>query len=78
MRHFIPCGYLTPGGARRYTSLSPQTLAHAVEYGELRAYKVGHQILYARRDLDEFIRQTPVAADVEKIVDKIVAEVGGL
>ena len=66
-------GYLTKETAKFYTGLSPRTLEYAVSGGRLRAFKVGKRVLFAREDLDRFIRQRQVGADTfDKIVDDLV------
>lgn len=77
MTSTIESGYLTKELARLYTSLSPRTLEYAVAKGQLRAYRVGKRILFAREDLDRFVRQKHAGADLDAIVNEAVAEVLG-
>jgi excisionase family DNA binding protein len=69
-------GYLTKDAARAYTSLSPRTLEYAVSEGKLRAFKVGKRVLFAKEDLDRFIRQKQAGADLDRLVNETLAELG--
>jgi excisionase family DNA binding protein len=70
-------GYYTKEAAKLYTSLSQRTLEYAVSRGKLRAFKVGKRVLFAKEDLDRFIRQREAGADIDRIVDEAVRDVLG-
>ena len=70
-------GYFTKEGAKNYTSLSARLLDYATERGELRRFKVGKRVLFAKEDLDNFIRRKQAGADLDAIVNEVVAGVAG-
>jgi excisionase family DNA binding protein len=80
LRRMTQCepGYFTKEAARTYSNLSLRTIEYAIARGKLRAYRVGEKrVLIAREDLDRFIRQREVGADLDKIANETVAEVLG-
>jgi excisionase family DNA binding protein len=77
MTHAVEQGYFTKEDAKTYTRLSPRTLEYAVAEGKLRAFKVGKRVLFAKENLDYFIRQRQAGADLERLVDETVNEVLG-
>ena len=71
-------GYFTKEAAKTYSNLSLRTIEYAISQGKLRAYRVGKKrVLIAREDLDRFIRQREIGADLDKIVNETVTEVLG-
>lgn len=72
----IEAGYYTKDGARAYTGLASRTLEYAVSQGRLRAFKVGKRVLFAREDLDRFIRQQTAGVDLDAIVNDVVRDLG--
>lgn len=69
--------YFTRAEAANYTRLSLRSIDYARERGELRAFRVGKKVLFAREDLDRFIRAGTIGADLDKMVDETVAELLG-
>lgn len=72
----VETGYYTKEAATAYTSLSQRTLEYAVAEGKLRAYRVGKRVLFAREDLDRFIRQKRAGADLDAVIGQVMIELG--
>jgi excisionase family DNA binding protein len=70
-------GYYTKESAKFYTGLSQRTLEYAVSEGKLRAFKVGKRVLFAKEDLDRFVRQRQTGTDLDQLVDETITEVLG-
>jgi len=68
--------YLTKAQACLYTSLSERTLDYARERGELEWYKVGKRVLLQKKSLDAFLERHRAGADLDKIVNDVVSELG--
>lgn len=68
--------YLTKAQAQVYTGLSERTLDYARERGELDSYKVGKRVLFSRVSLDVYIQQHRVGADLDRIVNDVMSELG--
>lgn len=64
----ISQGYFTKEQAKAYTGLSVRTLEYAIADGRLTAYRVGKRVLFAKEDLDRFVRQKTAGADLDQIV----------
>jgi excisionase family DNA binding protein len=77
MESIIKQGYYTKEAAKTYTGLSVRTLDYASERGELRRFKVGKRVLFAKEDLDCYIRTQQAGIDIEAIVNEAVAGVLG-
>jgi excisionase family DNA binding protein len=77
MTNFIEPGYYTKDAAKAYTNLSSRTLEYTVAEGKLRAFRVGKRVLFAREDLDRFVRQKQAGANLDQIVAETIVEVLG-
>lgn len=69
--------YFTKAEAANYTRHSLRTLDYAVENGELRAFKPSKKLLFLKSDLDTWIQRRCAGADLDKLIDEVVAEVSG-
>jgi len=68
--------FLTKAQAQIYTGLSERSLDYARERGELAFYKHGKRILFKLSDLISWMERHRAGADLDRIVDEVVAEVG--
>jgi excisionase family DNA binding protein len=68
--------YLTKAQAQTYTGLSERSLDYARERGELPFIKYGKRVLFKRGDLDTWMERHRAGADLDKIVDEVMREVG--
>lgn len=69
--------YLTKAQAALYSGLSQRTIDYARVRGILSSYKIGKRVLLKRGDIDAWIEQFRVGADLDRLVDETVAEVIG-
>jgi hypothetical protein len=77
-------GYLSKQNAAAYADVSPRTLDYAVERGELKAFRLvlsgakgkSRKLLFHKADIDAWIRRFETSADLDAIVDEVMAEVG--
>lgn len=69
--------YFTKLEAANYLRLSPRSIDYARDKGDLKAYQVGRKLLFAREELDAYVRRRTASSDIDKIVDETVAEVLG-
>ena len=76
-------GYLSKQNAAAYADVSPRTLDHAVERGELNAFRLvlsgsqgkSRKLLFRKADIDAWIARFQVSVNLDKLVDETVAEV---
>jgi len=68
--------YFTKAEAADYLRCSQRMIDYARERNDLRAYRLtAKKLLFAREDLDRFVRGKQAGADLDAIVDAVVAEV---
>lgn len=68
--------YFTKSEAAEYLRCSPRMIDYMRERNELKAFRLDRKkLLFAREDLDRFVRQKQAGADLDRIVDETVAEV---
>ena len=66
--------YFTKNEAAQYLRCSLRFIDYARERNELKAFRLNRKLLFARNDLDEFVRKRAANVDLDKIVDEIVSE----
>jgi len=67
--------YFTKAEAADYLRCSQRTIDYARERNKLRAYRLDKKkLLFARVDLDAFVRQHSASADLDSIVDEVMSE----
>ena len=69
--------YFTKAEAADYLRCSLRTIDYLRERNELKTYRFMRKLLFAREDLDHFVKQHRAGADLTRICDEVVAEVLG-
>ena len=66
--------YFTKSEAATYLRCSLRFIDYARERNELKAFRLNRKLLFAREDLDAFVRKRAANVDLDRIVDEVVSE----
>jgi excisionase family DNA binding protein len=67
--------YFTKSEAAQYLRCSLRFIDYARERDELKAFRLNRKLLFARNDLDAFVRKRAVNVNLDRVIDEVVAEV---
>ena len=70
--------YFTKSEAATYLRCSPRFIDYARELYGLKAFRLNRKLLFAREDLDLFVRKRAANVDLDKIADDVVSELSNV